>query len=151
MGDGPVKFICPVPGYDRHFALCEQFGIEMIPVPLGPDGPDLDQVRELVADDPSIKGIWIVPTYANPNGAVYTEEVTRALVEMPAAAPDFRMFWDNAYAVHHLTDVETPALDVLALAAEAGQPEPGVPVRLDVQDHLRRGGRLVLRELAVQR
>ena len=85
-------------------------------------GPDLDQVRQLVADDPAIKGIWIVPTYANPNGAVYTEEVTRALVEMPTAAPDFRMFWDNAYAVHHLTDVETPALDILGLAEAAGNP-----------------------------
>ena len=94
----------------------------MIPVPLGPNGPDLDQVRQLVADDPAIKGIWIVPTYANPTGAVYTEEVTRALLEMPTAAPDFRMFWDNAYAVHHLTDVETPALDVLGLAEAAGNP-----------------------------
>jgi DNA-binding transcriptional MocR family regulator len=111
-----------VPGYDRHFSLCEQFGIEMIPVPLGADGPDLDQVRQLVADDPAIRGIWIVPTYANPNGAVYTEEVTRALVEMPTAAPDFRMFWDNAYAVHHLTEVETPALDILGLAEAAGNP-----------------------------
>ena len=74
----PIKFLCPVPGYDRHFALCEQFGIEMIPVPLGSDGPDLDQVRALVADDPAVKGIWIVPTYANPNGAVYTEQVTRS-------------------------------------------------------------------------
>lgn len=119
----PVKFICPVPGYDRHFALCEQFGIEMIPVPLGEHGPDLDQVRALVADDPSVKGIWIVPTYANPNGAVYTEEVTRTLVEMPTAAPDFRIFWDNAYAVHHLTDVETPALDILGLAEHAGHPD----------------------------
>ena len=119
---GAVKFICPVPGYDRHFALCEQFGIDMISVPLGPDGPDLDQVRELVAEDPAVKGIWIVPTYANPNGAVYTEEVTRALLEMPTAADDFRMFWDNAYAVHHLTDDEIPALDILRLAEEAGNP-----------------------------
>ena len=117
----PIKFICPVPGYDRHFALCEQFGIEMISVPLSQNGPDLDRVRQLVADDPSIKGMWIVPTYSNPSGAIYSEEVTRALVEMPAAG-DFRMFWDNAYAVHHLTDVETPALDVLAMAAEAGHP-----------------------------
>ena len=121
-GRGPVRFICPVPGYDRHFALCEQFGIEMIPVPLGQQGPDLDQVRELVAEDPAVKGIWVVPTYANPNGAVYTEEVTRALLEMPTAASDFRMFWDNAYAVHHLTDVETPALDVLRMAEVAGNP-----------------------------
>ncbi len=119
---GAVKFICPVPGYDRHFALCEQFGIDMISVPLGPDGPDLDQVRELVAEDPAVKGMWIVPTYANPNGAVYTEEVTRALLEMPTAADDFRMFWDNAYAVHHLTDDEIPALDILRLAEEAGNP-----------------------------
>ena len=76
---GPVKFICPVPGYDRHFALCEQFGIEMIPVPLGSDGPDLDQVRRWSPSDPAVKGIWIVPTYANPNGAVYTEQVTKEL------------------------------------------------------------------------
>jgi DNA-binding transcriptional MocR family regulator len=117
-----VKFICPVPGYDRHFALCEQFGIEMIPVDLGSDGPDLDEVREIVADDPAVKGIWVVPTYANPNGAVYTEEVTRALLEMPAAAEDFRIFWDNAYAVHHLTDAEIPALDILGLAEQAGNP-----------------------------
>ncbi len=119
----PVKFLCPVPGYDRHFALCEQFDIEMVPIPLGANGPDLDQVRELVAADPSIKGIWIVPTYANPSGAVYTEEVTRALVGMPTAADDFRIFWDNAYAVHHLTDLETPAIDILGLAAEAGNPD----------------------------
>src|SRR4051794_21501419 len=117
----PIKFICPVPGYDRHFALCEQYGIEMIPVPLSHDGPDLDQVRQLVAEDPSIKGMWIVPMYSNPTGAIYTAEVTRALLEMPAAG-DFRMFWDNAYAVHHLSDAETPALDVLTMAAEAGHP-----------------------------
>jgi DNA-binding transcriptional MocR family regulator len=117
----PIKFLCPVPGYDRHFALCEQYGIEMISVPLGQNGPDLDQVRQLLAEDPSIKGMWIVPMYSNPNGAIYTEDVTRALLEMPAVA-DFRMFWDNAYAVHHLTDVETPPLDVLTMAAEAGHP-----------------------------
>ena len=116
-----VKFICPVPGYDRHFALCEQYGIEMIPVPLGEHGPDLDAVRELAAD-PSVKGIWVVPTYANPTGAIYDESVTRELLSMPAA-PDFRIFWDNAYAVHHLTDVVTPALDVLGMAAEAGNPD----------------------------
>ncbi len=118
----PITFLCPVPGYDRHFALCEQFGITMEPVALGPDGPDLEAIRARVADDPSVRGIWIVPTYANPTGSVYTEEVTRELVSMPTAAPDFRIFWDNAYAVHHLTDAEHPALDVLGLAAEAGQP-----------------------------
>lgn len=118
----PVTFLCPVPGYDRHFALCEQFGIPMVGIPLFDDGPDLDQVKELVAADASIRGLWVVPTYANPTGAVYTEEVTRELLAMPTAAPDFRIFWDNAYAVHHLTDTETPALDVLGLAADAGQP-----------------------------
>jgi DNA-binding transcriptional MocR family regulator len=118
---GPIKFLCPVPGYDRHFALCEQYGIEMISVPLSSDGPDLDQVQRLISEDSSIKGMWIVPMYSNPNGAIYTEEVTRALLEMPAAG-DFRMFWDNAYAVHHLTDLENPALDVLAMAAQAGNP-----------------------------
>jgi len=117
----PIKFICPVPGYDRHFALCEQYGIEMIPVPLGQQGPDLDQVRQLVAQDTSIKGMWIVPMYSNPTGAIYTAEVTRELLEMPAAG-DFRIFWDNAYAVHHLSDVEAPALDVLTMATEAGHP-----------------------------
>jgi DNA-binding transcriptional MocR family regulator len=120
--DGGVKFLCPVPGYDRHFALCETYGIEMVPVPLGPDGPDLDEVRRLV-EDPSVKGMWVVPTYANPDGAVYSEAVTRALVEMPTAAPDFRIFWDNAYAVHHLTDDERPSIDVLGLAAAAGHPD----------------------------
>jgi DNA-binding transcriptional MocR family regulator len=120
--DAPVKFLCPVPGYDRHFALCETYGIEMVPVPLGPDGPDLDEVRRLV-EDPSVKGMWVVPTYANPDGAVYSEAVTKALVEMPTAAPDFRIFWDNAYAVHHLTDDERAPVDVLGLAAAAGHPD----------------------------
>ncbi|MFP5282608.1 MAG: aminotransferase [Actinomycetes bacterium] len=127
-GDGPwakspTAFVCPVPGYDRHFALCEQFGIEMLSVPLYADGPDLDQVAELVRSNPAVRGMWIVPTYANPNGAVYTEDVARALVSMPAAAPDFRLFWDNAYAVHHLTDREPQPLDILGLAAEAGHPD----------------------------
>lgn len=118
----PITFLCPVPGYDRHFALCEQYGIALEPVGLGADGPDLETVKRRVAEDPSVRGIWVVPTYANPTGAVYSEEVTRELVAMPAAAPDFRIFWDNAYAVHHLTDHENPALDVLGMAAEAGNP-----------------------------
>ncbi|PFG35175.1 aminotransferase class I/II-fold pyridoxal phosphate-dependent enzyme [Sanguibacter antarcticus] len=117
-----VKFLAPSPGYDRHFAITESFGIEMIPVPLNDDGPDMDVVRELVANDAAIKGIWTVPTYANPTGAVYSEEITRALVSMPTAAPDFRIIWDNAYAVHALVEQGAPALDVLGLAAEAGNP-----------------------------
>ena len=117
-----VKFLAPSPGYDRHFAITESFGIEMIPVPLHHDGPDMDVVRELVAADPAIKGIWTVPTYANPTGAVYSEEITRALVSMPTAAPDFRIIWDNAYAVHSLVEDGAPAIDVLGLAAAAGNP-----------------------------
>ena len=117
-----VKFLAPSPGYDRHFAITESFGIEMIPVPLHHDGPDMDVVRELVAGDPAIKGIWTVPTYANPTGAVYSEEVTRALVSMPTAAPDFRIIWDNAYAVHSLVEDGAPAIDILGIAAAAGNP-----------------------------
>ena len=117
-----VKFLCPSPGYDRHFAITEQYGIEMIPVPLHADGPDMDIVAPLVAEDPAIKGLWAVPNYANPTGSVYSEEVTRALASMPAAAPDFRLFWDNAYAVHSLVEQGAPVLDVLGMAAAAGNP-----------------------------
>ncbi len=123
VAGGPVKFLCPSPGYDRHFALCAQFGIEMIPVSLNDDGPDVDEVAALVAADPQIKGIWLVPTYANPTGAVVSDDVARALASMPAAAADFRIFWDNAYAVHHLTEVETPTADILRFADEAGHPD----------------------------
>jgi len=112
-----------VPGYDRHFALCEQYGIEMVSVPLYHDGPDLDAVAELVGSNPAVRGMWVVPTYANPTGAVYTPEVVRRLVSMPAAAPDFRLFWDNAYAVHHLSDAKPEPVDVLGMAAEAGHPD----------------------------
>ncbi|MFC3963961.1 aminotransferase class I/II-fold pyridoxal phosphate-dependent enzyme [Nocardia jiangsuensis] len=117
-----VKFLCPSPGYDRHFAITESLGVEMIPVPIGPDGPDTALIAELVAADPAIKGLWAVPNYSNPSGVVFSEEVARALVSMPAAAPDFRLFWDNAYAVHPLTDTAAPVLDVLGLAAAAGNP-----------------------------
>ncbi|SEC29341.1 aminotransferase [Rhodococcus koreensis] len=119
----PVKFLCPVPGYDRHFAITESFGIEMIPIPLVSDGPDTATIRELVAADPQIKGIWCVPTYSNPSGVTYSEQVTRELLSMDTAAPDFRIFWDNAYAVHPLTGDAPPVLDVLSIADQEGHPD----------------------------
>jgi DNA-binding transcriptional MocR family regulator len=117
-----VRFICPVPGYDRHHTLLESLGIEMLTVPMTPDGPDADAVAALVADDASIKGIWVVPTYSNPAGAVATQEVAAKLASMPTAAPDFKIFWDNAYAFHHLTQDEAKSADILSLASAAGHP-----------------------------
>jgi DNA-binding transcriptional MocR family regulator len=116
-----VKFICPVPGYDRHFALTEAYGVEMIPVDLLEDGPDVAAVRELV-QDPAVKGMWLVPTYGNPSGAVVSEAVAAELAALPTAAPDFRIFWDNAYVVHHLTDEPTKSADILGLCAASGHP-----------------------------
>jgi DNA-binding transcriptional MocR family regulator len=117
-----VKFVCPVPGYDRHFSMLADFGIEMVTVPMHDDGPDVAAVAELVRDDPSVKGMWIVPTYANPTGAVVSEEVAAELMAMPTAAPDFRILWDNAYAFHHLTEDEAKSADALSLAAASGHP-----------------------------
>jgi DNA-binding transcriptional MocR family regulator len=117
-----VTFVCPVPGYDRHFTLLSWFGIDTVTVPMNEDGPDAEAVAGLAAKDPSIKGMWVVPTYANPTGSIVSQEVAARLASMETAAPDFKIFWDNAYAFHHLTEEEAKSADVLSLAAAAGHP-----------------------------
>lgn len=116
-----IRFVCPVPGYDRHFALLESLGIEMVTVPMNDDGPDVAAVKELVTD-PSVKGMWLVPTYGNPTGITCSQEVAAELAAMETAAPDFKILWDNAYALHHLTEHETKTADVVSLASASGHP-----------------------------
>ena len=119
-----VKFLCPVPGYDRHFAITQYFGIEMINIPMTADGPDMDLVEKYVNNDESVKGIWCVPLYANPSGESYSDETVRRFANLKPAAKDFRIYWDNAYCVHHLhPDHPDHVLDILSECEKAGNPD----------------------------
>ncbi|MDQ8934304.1 aminotransferase class I/II-fold pyridoxal phosphate-dependent enzyme [Acinetobacter rudis] len=118
----PISILCPVPGYDRHFAICEALGINMININMHEDGPDIEEIRNIVKDNPDIKGIWCVPKYSNPTGAIYSDEVVHSLATIETAATDFKIFWDDAYRFHHLTDERISTANILDQCTKAGYP-----------------------------